>query len=272
MLVLLAVGAGSVAGLLLSDVPVAWAGALLTVLPFVVLYLRVTRSQSIARTSARLPVACVLTLAGAGIAAWGVLSSEDASILPLVAALAGAAGFLLYDFWYSTLGREIHEGLSIGRMLPDFHARDLEGNIVHAADLRGRAALFMFYRGNWCPFCMAQVREITGKYRALADMGVELVLISPQPTELTERVAGMFQVPCRFWVDEGLEAASRLGIVHEHGVPAGQLTGTFGQNTVLPTVIIVDREGRIIFTDQTDNYRVRPDPDRFLKVLQAHIP
>lgn len=271
MIVVLAVGVGSVAGLLLSDFPVAWAGALLTVLPFVLLYLRVTRSRTIARTSPRLPVACAVTLAGAGLAAWVFLSSEHAPILPLAAALAGTAGFLLFDFWYSTLGREISEGLSIGRTLPDFHARDLAGNIVHAADLRGRAALFMFYRGNWCPFCMAQVREITGKYRALADLGVELVLISPQPTELTERVAGMFQVPCRFWVDEKLAAASRLGIVHEHGVPAGQLTSTFGQNTVLPTVIIVDRDGRIIFTDQTDNYRVRPDPDRFLRVLQAHV-
>jgi hypothetical protein len=43
----------------------------------------------------------------------------------------------------------------------------------------------------------------------------------------------------------------------------------FTCSSVLPTVIIVDPEGRIIFTDQTDNYRVRPDPDTFLKVLQS---
>ena len=42
-----------------------------------------------------------------------------------------------------------------------------------------------------------------------------------------------------------------------------------GEDTVLPTVIIVDAEGRILFTDQTDNYRVRPAPEDFLKALRA---
>jgi hypothetical protein len=38
----------------------------------------------------------------------------------------------------------------------------------------------------------------------------------------------------------------------------------------MPTVIIVDGEGRILYTDQTDNYRVRPEPDVFFRVLAAH--
>jgi len=36
---------------------------------------------------------------------------------------------------------------------------------------------------------------------------------------------------------------------------------------ILPTVIITDAEGKIIFADLTDNYRVRPEPDTFLKVI-----
>lgn len=269
LVVVVLVAVGSLVGLLLSGARLVWAGALLSVMPFAGLFLWTTRSRSLARTSPHLPVSAALTLAGGTVAVYGFWRSEYTAIFPMICAALGVIGFFLFDFWYSHFGRRINEGLTVGRILPDFSASDLAGNRVHASDLRGHPALFMFYRGNWCPFCMAQVKEVTDKYRELAAIGVELVLISPQPTDLTERVAEMFRVPCRFWVDPDLAAAAELGIVHEHGVPAGKLTKTYGENTVLPTVIIVDPEGRIIFTDQTDNYRVRPDPDTFLKVLQS---
>ncbi len=269
LIAVIAVAVASVSGLLFSDNPLAWAGALITVLPFLALYLWATRTRSLARTSRHLPIALLITLAGIVVSLYGVLTSENTGILPLLAAAVGAAGFFLYDVWYSHLGKRINDCLTTGRRLPDFQARDVDGHEVRASDLLGHKALFMFYRGNWCPFCMAQVKEITEKYRELAALGVELVLISPQPTDLTERVAKMFRVPCRFWVDDNLRAARTLGIVHEHGVPAGSLTRTYGEDTVLPTVIIVDAEGRILFTDQTDNYRVRPDPNDFLKALRA---
>jgi hypothetical protein len=35
----------------------------------------------------------------------------------------------------------------------------------------------------------------------------------------------------------------------------------------MPTVIITDEQGKIIFADLTDNYRVRPEPETFLRVL-----
>ena len=37
----------------------------------------------------------------------------------------------------------------------------------------------------------------------------------------------------------------------------------------LPTVIITDAKGKIVFADLTDNYRVRPEPETFLKVIDA---
>jgi peroxiredoxin len=264
------IGVASIAGMMFSDQGMAWAGALLTVVPFVGLYLRATMSQTLARTSRSLPLLSLLTMAGGALAAYSFWQSGLAGLLPLVAAAVGVAGFFLYDFWYSRFGRRLNERLQVGHILPDFYATDAEGRAVRASDLYGQPVLYMFYRGNWCPFCMAQVKEITDSYRDIAKLGVELVLISPQPTDLTQRVAEMFRVPCRFWVDRDLAAATKLGIVHDEGVPPGSLRSRFGPDTVLPTVIIVDGEGRILFADQTENYRVRPDPVIFLRVLQSH--
>jgi peroxiredoxin len=248
----------------------AWSGALLTTLPFIGLYIRATTSRSLARTSHSLPILVLLTLAGGVLAAYGYWRSGYSAHGAMTAAAVGVAGFFLFDFWYSSFGRRVNEKLETGRLLPEFEARDLDGAAVGPSDLRGKPVLYMFYRGNWCPFCMAQVGEITARYRELSGRGVEIVLISPQPTELTQRVAEMFEVPVRFWVDPDLSAANALGIVNEYGVPSGPLAKTYGQHTVMPTVIIVDGEGRILYTDQTDNYRVRPEPDVFFRVLAAH--
>ena len=38
-------------------------------------------------------------------------------------------------------------------------------------------------------------------------------------------------------------------------------------DTVMATAIALDAEGKVLFGDETDNYRVRPHPDTFMNVF-----
>ena len=267
MVLSVAVAAVSVAMLVFSPQKLAWFGAMLTVLPFLQLYAQTTFVKASPRTSRRLPVHTTLSVAGLLIAAF-VTASDANSQTPLVVAAIGCTGFLLFNFWYSEYGKQVSEKLRVGNMLPDFDVCDENGGSANAASLQGQPALYMFYRGNWCPFCTSQVEELAGRYRDLIDHGVQVALISSQPQELTKRVADTFEVSFHFWVDKDNRAAGILGIIHHDGVPAG-LRKQFGKDTVLPTVVITDPDGRIIFTDQADNYRVRPSPDMYFRALSA---
>ena len=269
-LLVVIIALAATAALLMRGLELAWLGALLTVLPFIGLYIRAVTAKKMARTSHRLPVLSAITIAGVGLAIYGWWQNGDSAPLALLAAVLGGIGFFLFDFWYSSFGRHVSERLVEGGRLPDFTVEDAQGNPVESGSLLGRPTLFMFYRGNWCPFCMGQVREVAEQYKALDARGINVAFISPQPTELTDRVAGIFGIPFRFLVDRDLRAARTLGIVHEYGVPAGSLARKYGRDTVLPTVVITDPEGTILFTDQTDNYRVRPDPAIFSRVLSNH--
>ena len=62
MLVVVLVLLGSALGLITSEFRVAWAGALMTVLPFIGLYAYSVTSKSLARTSPRLPLVSTLTM------------------------------------------------------------------------------------------------------------------------------------------------------------------------------------------------------------------
>jgi peroxiredoxin len=114
---------------------------------------------------------------------------------------------------------------------------------------------------------MAQIKEIAGQYQALADRGVKIALISPQPQRHTKSLAKKFEVPFIFLTDKDHQSVKALKIFQKAGTPLGMEVFGYESDTVMPTVIITDEQGKIIFADLTDNYRVRPEPGTFLKVL-----
>ena len=68
-------------------------------------------------------------------------------------------------------------------------------------------------------------------------------------------------------VDEDNKLAGELDIAVTNGVPIG-VPGGYSGDSVLPTLVVTNEKGTILFSDQTDNYRVRPEPDIFLAILR----
>lgn len=243
-----------------------WGGVLLVYAPFVLVIAWLMIFRNVPRTSARLPVLVVTGLIGV-IASLRGYSLGGSAAAPFLAVL-GFAGFLLYDYWYSTFRKRHSQLLEVGQPLPDFEVLDTQGNAVSASQLTDRPTVWIFYRGNWCPLCMAQIREIADDYRQLAELGVRVALVSPQPHRYTKDLAKKFDVPFDFLADEDNRAAQRLGIAHRNGLPAGMQMLGYDSDTVLPTVIITAHGGDILWVHETDNYRVRPEPMTYLDVLR----
>lgn len=214
------------------------------------------------RTSTALPV-----LRGSGLAG-ALLSTALTPRRPASwATWATVAANELYLRWYARLHRVPSSALQVGAPLPDATLTGLDGQPVRLRDLRGTPTAILMYRGNWCPLCVAQVGELAARWRELADLGVRVVLVSPQGDAQTRRLAARFDVPFTYLLDPELHAAASLGLVHRDGVPVGLLG--YGADTVFPTVIVTDRAGTVVFCDQTDDYRLRPDPELILSALRG---
>ena len=220
----------------------------------------------VGRTSRNLRAATVATIA-AGVVAFGA-GIADANPWPTVVALIGLASVQIYARWYTRLDRAPQNRLAVGQPVPQFEVTEVDGTKVTPATFLGSPVVFVFIRGNWCPLCVAQVRELAADYQSLADKGIEVALVSPQPLDETRELADRFGVNFRYLVDEGASAATELGILHEGGVPPGVAQLGYGADTVFPTVLVVDAEGMIVFSDETDDYRVRPEPRLFLQALE----
>ena len=255
-----------VKSLLASGDFITWGGVILVYAPFMLVISWLMVFRSIARTSSRFPILIVLATLGVFASGWGYL--QGGSLVAPVLAVAGLISFLVYDCWYSSFGRGHSSQLTVGQMLLVFELRNTAGEIVSSASLTDKPTVWIFYRGNWCPLCMAQIKEVAAQYQQLDQLGARVALISPQPHEFTVGLAKKFEVSFDFLTDEHNRAAQTLGIANAYGVPMGMQVLGYDSETVLPTVIITAAGGRILWADETDNYRVRPEPDLFLDVIR----
>ena len=164
-------------------------------------------------------------------------------------------------------GKTVPAMLKPGQPLPSFSLVDEQNNQVNTKDLAGRAAVLLFVRGSWCPFCSRQVADLTKHYKEITDSGARLILITPKPLETTRRVADFFEVEFEFWLDESLAVATRLGLVQSSGVPK-DFQGEYGEDTMWPTSLVVDAEGIIRLTEMSRFIADRPNPQKLLNAVK----
>ncbi|MDO6811917.1 peroxiredoxin family protein [Tenacibaculum soleae] len=188
----------------------------------------------------------------------------------LLIAVILTLGWLAYLTWYSSFNFRNTSILDVGKTLPNFTLKNSQEEDISIDNLSGNFNIFIFYRGNWCPLCMAQIQEVVNQYKELEKRNTNMVLISSQPHKFTENLAKKHKVPFHFLVDNDNIVAKQLGILHKNGLPAGFQVFGYDADVILPTVLITDKNNKIIFADLTDNYRVRPEPENFIKVIDNY--
>ena len=163
-------------------------------------------------------------------------------------------------------GKAVPDDLRPGNPLPEFTAVDENGDPLSSKDLRGRPSVLLFVRGNWCPFCSKQVKNLTRFYKEINESGAHLILVTPKPLETTRRVADFFDVKFEFWLDESLAIGKRLGLVQESAVP-DDYEKEYGRDTLWPASLIIDGDGIIRHTELSRFIADRPDPEKLLRIV-----
>ena len=248
-----------------------WIGTVLTTLPVPFILLIATNLFGLVRTSEKLPIVQLLSFAGIALVAStlylrGIQATSD--YIALVLAIYGAVFVQWFIRVFSSYGRSKSPAIAKGKNLPDVPLKQLDGTEITSASFAGSKTLIVFFRANWCPFCMNQLKEVLAKADRLGKSAVKVKFISNQGIANSKSLAKKLKLPANFEIlqDEDLRAAKALGVADIGGAPAG-MPG-YPADTVMATVIALDAEGNVIFGDETDNYRVRPHPDTFLNVFE----
>ena len=194
--------------------------------------------------------------------------SGVASPAPMLA-FWSLVGWITYTGWYSHLGGRSNAKLKSGKRLPKFQLENYDGTKISSEDLMEEPSLILFYRGNWCPICTAQVQELLEYKDKFALLGIRMKFVSSQAHIKSENFAKRAGMKADFLVDPDNQAAIKLGILQKSALPLGFQFLGFETDMAKPTMIITDENGKIKFLDLTENYRIRPTPGEILTAIQS---
>lgn len=218
-----------------------------------------------ARTDRHPILVSAITGVGAVLSAVAVYRYGEEWNAYLAACIGALVGWMVYVRWYSEQPAA-PKAPKAGQALPEFSLETAEGQRMESRSLDGRPAVLVFYRGNWCPLCVAQIKELVAAWRDVS-RDATLWFISNQGTAQTRAIADRFELPGAFLRDVNAQASKALGL-HMTGVtPAGLELFGYPADAAAPTVLVIDANGIVRYIEVAENYRLRPDPSAYLRDL-----
>ena len=161
--------------------------------------------------------------------------------------------------------------LKVGDIAPDFTLPDAEGLPVSLYDtLQHNAVIISFFRGHWCPFCMA---ELTHYQEAINNNLVDsatVIAISPQSIHFNHDLKVQNNLEFRILSDKGNEIADKYGLVFTLQENIREIYKNMGADLELfnsdntyklpiPATYLIDKNKKIVFSSVSTNYMERAD-------------
>ena len=144
--------------------------------------------------------------------------------------------------------------LEVGSSAPDFKLQSLDGGWVRLSELLGNKVLMIFYRGQWCPFCVGHLQDIQSLLPELEKRGYQVLAISPEDATDMQKIADRMDRPYRFLSDINLKVTNLYGIRRDEELPH-------------PAMILLDDLGIVKWFYVGENYKQRPSAQQLRKVL-----
>lgn len=153
-----------------------------------------------------------------------------------------------------------------------------------SASLNGQRTLLKFYRGSWCPYCSAELVMFEELKPKLKEYGVQIMAISNDTVEQQKAHSIRDNISHTLISDPQLNIIRQYGVEHHKaiGATSNNLISIFGIAMPLPwkmkytpmsipTSLLIDENGKIVWIDQSDDYRLRASEEAVMGAVKANF-
>ncbi|SHM89221.1 peroxiredoxin-like family protein [Flavobacterium chilense] len=166
--------------------------------------------------------------------------------------------------------------LLIGETLPKATLQDADGKTIELETiLKLKPTVLVFYRGGWCPYCNMQLSGLVKIEQEILDLGFQIVAISPDDFQNLKNTEEKDSIKYSLYSDKDGKFIKDIGIAFETPTMVKGYITTKGQKgktsdvIPVPTVMVVDKEGKILFEYINPNYKERLSSEMLLAVLKT---
>ncbi|HKW27557.1 MAG TPA: peroxiredoxin-like family protein [Terriglobales bacterium] len=169
--------------------------------------------------------------------------------------------------------------LAVGASAPGFDLPDQDGKSVSSKELLSRGRLVIcFFRGRWCPFCVAQLEAMNSVLSQIEKAGAGLIAVSPQTVKQSFFMRDQHQLRFPLLSDGGNQLGRQFGLVYR--VPEEQkqvysrtfvnlpfINGDASWELPIPATCILERSGSVLYASADPDYTRRPEPEGLVRFL-----
>ncbi|MEZ4976145.1 MAG: peroxiredoxin-like family protein [Flavobacteriaceae bacterium] len=188
---------------------------------------------------------------------------------------------LLFMFVSSLVFTQVPENpedvspLLVGEKIPEVMITNLNGDDVSLQQiLKEKPTVLVFYRGGWCPYCNNQLSGLAEIENEVLSEGFQIVAISPDNHQMLSKTMAKDEINYQLYSDKEAKLIQAVGIGFK--TPESNKKYIFNKTNFepseilpVPTVMILNTKGEIVFEYINPNYKVRLDEKLLLAVLKA---
>lgn len=188
--------------------------------------------------------------------------------------------FFVFHFAF---GQEKPEGLFINSKVPDFKAKDQNGNEIVFKDLRKKGnVVVVFTRGSWCPYCNHYLKRLQDSLDLIKAKNAQLLVITPENETGIDSAIAITGATFPVIYDSAMRIANGYHVAYKvddrtlarykNSNPSIDLLKINNQtkDAYLPVtaVYVVNNEGSVTYRYFDEDYKKRVSVKEILKALQ----
>ncbi len=146
--------------------------------------------------------------------------------------------------------------VKVGEPAPNFSLPDADGKLISLQDFQNKKpVMLLFYRGEWCAYCMDQLDNYQALLPELEKHNIQLLAISPDPAAGLQNTKRRFGQSYLFLSDIDLATTKKYGIGNDKDLPH-------------PALFLIDKEGILKWYYASTSYKKRPTAEQVEKIIQ----
>ena len=164
--------------------------------------------------------------------------------------------------------------LLVGETLPEATLLDKNGKSINLnAEIAKKKTVLVFYRGGWCPYCNMQLSSLAATEKEILELGYQIIAVSPDDYQNLKPSVEKNKTSYKLYSDSDGNFIKNIGIGF---TPNEKTTNYISKKTTgkttsvlpVPTVLVLNTKGEILFEYISPNYKQRISPELLLAVLE----
>ena len=187
---------------------------------------------------------------------------------------------LITVFAFLSISAFAQNGLKAGEQAPEFIGKDNSGKVLELKTLlkSHKAVVLFFYRGQWCPYCNKQIKQLQDSLQLLTGKGAYVVGVTPETSENISKTIDKTHASFSMIQDEGYKIMKAyavnytvdpvlLGKLKNYGIDLEKNNGNTDHVLPVPATYVINRAGKITYVHFDKDYTKRASVSAILAAL-----